>query len=582
LTNSRKTNSLPAALALLICLSTVSLRANDFVGPEQCGKCHPGEFVKQSGSNHAKALSPIARSPIAAKLAGHTVREKNGLRFEYSQAPNGIEVTVERGGQRSAALLEWAFGSGVRGITPVGSIDGHYFEHRISWYTAGDRASLTMGHKAEPPGDIVSALGQKQSAETIFQCFNCHATGSKAGPDVSELRPGIQCERCHGPGEAHVRAPSAKSIYNPGRLSPAAVVEACGQCHRLAPPEIDDRESIRFAPVGLTASRCFRQSGKLSCLTCHDPHSDVNRDAAYYVNKCVECHSGSTPAVNCRRAARDNCLTCHMAKSNTAPFLTFTDHRIRVSHLLASQAYQALGDPAKAVAEAQSEISSNPASLAGYLQLGQIFLEYNTPEPAVEIFSKALRIAPDSLLAHLGEGLALKGIQRFDLAEKELSLCLMLNPQMAVAFDGLAGLYIEAVEYEKLAGVSRQYLRTNPSDYRGYYYLATAQEHAGEDRQATEALLRKAIVLNPGFAASYALLGKLLLQADRAAEAAAELEHAIQLRPDYRPAHLYLANAYRKLGKDGEAAQEAQKLRDLNEKESAKPSLRYHRDAPVN
>ncbi len=34
---------------------------------------------------------------------------------------------------------------------------------------------------------------------------------------------------------------------------------------------------------------------------------------------------------------------------------------------------------------------------------------------------------------------------------------------------------------KSLPEYSRQYLQTNPSDYRGYYYLATAQEHAGED-----------------------------------------------------------------------------------------------------
>jgi len=271
-----------------------------------------------------------------------------------------------------------------------------------------------------------------------------------------------------------------------------------------------------------------------------------------------------------------------MPKSNTAPFLTFTDHRIRVSHLLASQVYESLGDPAKAVSEAQAEISSSPADLAGYLQLGQIFLKYNTPQPAVEIYSKALLIAPDSLVAHLGEGLALKGIQRFDLAEKELSLCLRQDPRMAVAFDGLAGLYIEAAEYDKLTGDARQYLQTNPSDYRGYYYLAAAQEHEKEDRQATEALLRKSVDFNPGFAASYALLGKLLLQGDRAAEAALELEHAIQLRPDYPPAHLYLGNAYKKLGREADARREFQKVRELNEKESTKPSLRYHRGAAKN
>jgi cytochrome c-type biogenesis protein CcmH/NrfG len=266
-----------------------------------------------------------------------------------------------------------------------------------------------------------------------------------------------------------------------------------------------------------------------------------------------------------------------MPKTNIAPYLTFTDHDIRVSHLLASQTYEILKDPAKAVAEAQAEIQSNPKSLAGYIQLGQIFLEYNTPQPAVEIYSKALELAPDSLLAHLGEGLAMKGMQRFDEAEKELSFCFRRDPGMAVAFDALAGLYLEAMDYMKLAAVAQQYLQTNPSDYRGYYYLAAAGEHEKDDRQTAEALLTKAIRLNPGFAASFALLGKLLLQDGRAQDAARELEHAIRLRPDYRPAHLYLANAYQKLGRERDAAREFQLVRELNEKESTKPSLRYHR-----
>jgi len=106
---------------------------------------------------------------------------------------------------------------------------------------------------------------------------------------------------------------------------------------------------------------------------------------------------------------------------------------------------------------------------------------------------------------------------------------------MAVAFDGLAGLYIEAAEYDKLTGVARQYLQTNPSDYRGYYYLAAAQEHEKEDRQATEALLRKSIDLNPAFAASYALWGSCCCRVIAPRRAARELEHAIQLRPDYPP-----------------------------------------------
>ena len=515
------------------------------------------------------------QSPIAPKLIGHTVQEKSGLRFEYSPALKGIQVIVERAGQSASALLEWAFGAGVRGITPVGSMDGHYFEHRVSWYTLGDRAGLTMGHSADAPAGIQTALGQKQAADVIARCFDCHATDSQ-----DNMRPGIECERCHGAGAAHVQAPSVRNIQDPGRLSSEGLVRFCGQCHRLPPSEVDERESIRFAPIGLMASRCFRQSQKLSCLACHDPHANVSQDASYYSAKCVGCHPNAMPAVDCRRATGGNCLPCHMPKVGTAPFLTFTDHRIRVSHLLASQEYDVLKEPAKAVSEAQAEIQSNPKSLAGYLQLGQIFLEYNTPQPAVEIYSKALQLVPDSLLAHLGEGLALRGIQRFDEAENELSLCFRRDPGMAVAFDALASLYLEANNYAKLAAVAQQYLETNPSDYRGYYYLAAAKEHEKEDRQTAPSLLRKAIGLNPDFAASFALLGKLLLQDGSAEEAARELEHAIRLRPDYTPAHLYLGNAYKKLGREADAAREFQLVRELNEKQSIKPSLRYHRGGP--
>jgi cytochrome c-type biogenesis protein CcmH/NrfG len=487
-------------------------------------------------------------------------------------APAPACAICNRAGQRASATLEWAFGAGVRGITPVGSIDGKYFEHRVSWYTVGDRAGLTLGHSATAPADIHTALGQKQAADVIARCFNCHSTDSKG-----KILPGIECERCHGPGAEHAQAPSATNIQNPGRLTSWKSVQFCGQCHRLPPVEADERESMRFAPVGLMASLCFQRSNQISCVTCHDPHADVNQKIDDYVIKCVGCHTNTKAAVNCRRATRDNCLPCHMSKVNITPSLSFTDHHIRVSHLLASQAYDQLKDPANAVSEAQAEIETSPQNLAGYLQLGQIFLEYNTPEPAVEIYSKALQLVPDSLLAHLGEGLALKGLQRFDEAEQELILCLKRDPGMAVAFDGLASLYLESSNYEQLSAISRQYLKTNGSDYRGYYYMAAAKEHEQGERQTAENLLQKAIGLNPDFAASFALLGKLLLQDGHTRYAARQLEHAIQLRPDYRPAHLSLATTYKKLGREADAAREFQLVRELNENETAKPSLSYHR-----
>jgi hypothetical protein len=71
---------------------------------------------------------------------------------------------------------------------------------------------------AAPPSAIRSALGQAQSDEVIYRCFHCHATAMQRGPDLSGIRPGVECERCHGPGAAHLERPTAQTIRNPGRL----------------------------------------------------------------------------------------------------------------------------------------------------------------------------------------------------------------------------------------------------------------------------------------------------------------------------------------------------------------------------
>ncbi len=596
--------------------------AAGYVGSAQCGTCHKPEHQKQSNSHHAQALTPILQSSVAAKLIGRTVREKSGVAFEYSEVPNGIAVTAKLGDAHSSAVLRWAFGAGVRGITPVGLLDGKYFEHRVSWYSEQDRAGLTMGHSTAPTS-AHAALGLPQSQDVIYRCFNCHATAVKAGPDLSDMRPGIECERCHGAGLAHVKQPSVKTISNPGRLSPRALAENCGQCHRapsstnsVTRSETDDPQSVRFAPIGLMASQCFRRSGTLSCLTCHNPHENVAQNASHYVEKCVACHGAPLEQTNaaCRRGTRENCLPCHMPKAQIAPFLAFTDHRIRVIsvsqdsawerveralaasdyegaqkllqslpsgsakwHLLASRAYDGLKDPARAVSEAQQAISMDPANLSAFLQLGQVFLEHNTPVAAAEIFGKALEIKPNSLLAHLGRGLALKGIQQFDAAEKELSWCLERDPRSAVAFDSLATLYLEAQDYEKVATAARKYIGSNPSDYRGYYYLATSKEHDNTDLHSAEDLLRTALRLNAAFAASHALLGKVLVSLGRAEEAIGPLQRAAQLRPDYIPAHLSLVNAYTKLGRKSDARRELQTIRELNDKQTSQPGLLYHR-----
>lgn len=333
--------------AALILASTGSAAGSGpYVGSEASAPCHREEYDRQGQSRHAHALRPISQSPLSEVLLAAGLVDGQ---VRYEARGKEILVTAGRNGEEAAGILEWAFGAGAQGITPVGHYGGRFFEHRLSYYSAARRLAPTFGHP-ERTATPASELGIPQSAHTIASCFKCHATGVEEGsdgPELSGMEPGVRCERCHGPGREHVtlakaRGPAAEirhALLNPGRLNARAQIEVCGGCHRLPAPGAIDPEpemanpvSVRFAPVGLLASRCFIESKRLACAFCHDPHSDARaRIDAFYAARCLSCHSNPAKAgALCRRNTGENCLPCHMRQASLSPYLKFTDHRIRI------------------------------------------------------------------------------------------------------------------------------------------------------------------------------------------------------------------------------------------------------------
>lgn len=299
-----------------------------------CSSCHAKQVELHANSPHARALARVDSETLAA---WRTVRERTGVEIAYRRP--ATVITSGADSETVTAVLEWVFGTGRKARTLVGRHDGSYFEHRLSWYRENNRLGLTPGHPPRPAETPVEALGVPQHPFAMERCFGCHATNVRLEPEGFAFTPGIQCERCHGDGSRHSADQSPRSILGLKRLSAQSSVQFCAGCHRMpdreynsAAPEVEDPLSVRFQPVGLMASRCFTKSGKLSCVTCHDPHAEMKpaSDVSYRA-ACRSCHAAATRS-GCDRRTKpaSDCVSCHMQRSSPAPNLTFTDHRIRV------------------------------------------------------------------------------------------------------------------------------------------------------------------------------------------------------------------------------------------------------------
>jgi hypothetical protein len=283
-----------AALSV-ICLIPAAFAAGpaDYAGAEACRPCHAANFASQSGTSHAHALAP-------------------------SSPPQG----------------DWAFGAGLQAITFVTRIDREsYREDGLTWYRSLNGYAITPGQHDEK-GVVFRTF---DPAARILTCFACHSTGPLTIGKDEEVIPhelGVRCEVCHGPAAAHVKDPAHNLLRTPAQLTAAAMNRFCGQCHRSDAEtgeeisDLRDPRNARDQTLRLSVSACFRRgNGRLTCLTCHDPHQQVDRNASSYDARCQACHASK---VHRQPVAGLACVSCHMPGIPQGPYLTFANHRIAV------------------------------------------------------------------------------------------------------------------------------------------------------------------------------------------------------------------------------------------------------------
>jgi Cytochrome c554 and c-prime len=333
-------------LALFLCFASGAVA--QYVGAEVCGGCHAGRLKQQSASGHTRALRPALEHPLADRFV------KNGRavpgshpRYEFARTPAGFVVHLDR----ETIPVPWAFGAGRQAVTFVAQLDkDRYVELRYSFYARAGGLDITPGHPARSKTAYPDSAGVVHPTfdpdAAIMRCFQCHSTGGLSLGSRFEIVPaelGVRCEACHGPGKAHVDAIRAgkvaaarKAIDNPGRLSAAAQIQFCGDCHRKpqqgeTATDWTDAWNTRHQPLYLAQAACFQKSGgRLTCTTCHDPHAALTTDAAFYNHKCTSCHSAPPHSAPADARNHGNCVGCHMPAVSPRAHMEFANHWIGV------------------------------------------------------------------------------------------------------------------------------------------------------------------------------------------------------------------------------------------------------------
>jgi len=361
-----KPSSLPAAF--------VAARrpvAAEYIDDARCASCHPevASAYAHSGMGRAfntwKDAEPIedrAEGPGPVLTLGdlnYQVVIDRGRMFQREfRVVDGVEIELNR---REAVYV---LGSGKKGRGYLASVNGYLTAMPLSWYTSRKAWDFSPGYRSH---------NARFGRQITHECMGCHEGPFGVLPGttngfVEPLPTGLGCQRCHGPGAAHVDfQESASAGTDPmpriAKLEPRRQIDVCLQCHMLSDdavrrgecstfkpgdrladcrvPYFDVAKESTFEAVGhgprTMSSKCYKASGgKLTCTVCHDPHRpahEIPRET--YNHRCDECHQ----TVQCKRPLKANekprqgdCVACHMPtrKADDVPHASSTDHWIQV------------------------------------------------------------------------------------------------------------------------------------------------------------------------------------------------------------------------------------------------------------
>jgi hypothetical protein len=560
-----------------------------YVGDEACAECHGA--IAKSYREH-----PMGRSLGLVQSVAD--RQRYGRDDGNPFTSGGLEFLVERRGNRvvhresarderdrpiveAEDEVQYVIGSGTRTFSYLSEREGCVFESPITWYTQKQRWDVSPGYG--------TGFGHFER-EAKPGCLFCHCNSFEPVPNsVNRYKAPtfrgmtIGCERCHGPGELHVRQRQADeksssafddTIVNPKRLEPSLRDGVCQQCHLQGLVRLlrRDRGVLDFRPglplhlfwtyyvsaersddelqfvsqfEQLQASRCaIASKGALSCTTCHNPHvypAEKERLTGYRA-VCMKCHAerGCTETAARRAALQDSCTACHMQRTLSADIdhTAITNHRILRRPIAAAKPgakssglprivsfHQALGGLSVVeknydLALALATLPVEKYGLGPGAMMGQ----------AKPLLEEALRRWPNDLEAREAHVYALEIEGRLPEALAETEAILAMSPEREVSLLQAAKFCENLNRINESVGYWQRALQLNPTRSQSHQHLARLYAIREEWAKAVAECLA-ALRFNPAHIQTRGLLVFALARGGDKVQARIEAERTLALKP---------------------------------------------------
>lgn len=234
---------------------------------------------------------------------------------------------------------------------------------------------------------------------------------------------------------------------------------------------------------------------------------------------------------------------------------------------------EGLGHSLEAVREYQRAAELDPAEPYVF-DWGSELLLHHAPEPAREVFRRGNRLFPHSVRMLVGLGASWFAAGEPDQAVARICEASDLNPDDAAPYLFLGKIQNVASPPAELVERLHRFATLQPQSADANYYYAVGlwKRRPGPQDAASaaqvEALLKKAIQLDPKFGEAYLQLGILDSERRDFPAAISNYRQAVQTAPQMEEAHYRLAQAYRQMGEADKAKTEFQ-IYDQMAKESA-------------